>query len=128
LEYILNLNALLAHIVVAHPKHKNIEERLSDATKIIIPDLVIIELQWVALSGRYPEIDETVFAKVLDAIRTDPTVQLEKVTPEVANELGKWYKRLSFFDAYYAAFSVIHKRKLLTTDANFKNLNFAEVV
>lgn len=128
MEYILNLNAFLAHIIMSHPKHKDVEKRLLGATKVIIPDLMIVELQWIVLSERYPEINEEMFIKVLNTIKADPSVQLERVTPEIVIQQKKWYKRLSFFDAYYAAFSIVHKRKLLTTDPDFEGLNFAEVV
>lgn len=128
MEYILNLSAVLAHIIEEHPKHRKIEDKLSKATRMIIPDLIIIELQWVVQSGRHPEIDEEVFSKILGTIRTDPAVSLEKVSPEVAIQQRKWYKRLSFFDAYYAAFSMILGVKLLTTDTDFEGLDFAEVV
>lgn len=60
----------------------------------MIPDLTIIELQWVALSKRYPEINEEVFTETLEAIKTDPLIQLEAVTPKVANEQRKWCDKL----------------------------------
>jgi len=128
LNYVLNLNAFLAHLVGTHPKHKAIEDKLSKATEIVIPDILIIELQWVVISKRYPEISEEVFTKTMDAIKADPLVKLEPVTPEVANEQRKWYDKLSFFDAYYAAFSIVHKKRLLTTDPDFEPYGFAEVV
>lgn len=128
MDYVLNLNALLAHLIANHPKHKAVEDKLSRAKEIVIPGILIIELQWVVLSKRHPEISEEVFAETMEAIKTDALVRLEAVTPEVANEQMKWYNKLSFFDAYYAAFSIVHKKRLLTTDRGFKLYNFAEVV
>ncbi|MFQ5712332.1 MAG: PIN domain-containing protein [Candidatus Geothermarchaeales archaeon] len=128
MEYVLDLNALLAYLIATHPKHGAVVGRLSKATRIIVPDLVIVELQWVVLSRRYPEVDEEVLKETVEAIKTDPSMRLEAVTAEIAGEHMKWYKKLSFFDAYYAAFSVVHKRKLLTTDRDFEPYDFAEVV
>lgn len=128
MEYILNLNAFLALLTATHPKHEAIKEKISKATKIIVPDILIIELQWVVLSKRYPEINVDVFEQTMEAIKNDPLIKLEAVTPEVANEQRKWYVKLSFFDAYYAAYSTVYKKKLLTTDPDFKPYNFALVV
>ncbi|MFQ6074699.1 MAG: type II toxin-antitoxin system VapC family toxin [Candidatus Bathyarchaeia archaeon] len=128
MDYILNLNALLAHIISNHSKHKAVEDRLSTAKEIVVPDLLIVELHWVVLSRRYPEINTKAFEQVLDAIRNDPSVRVAAVTPNVAAEQTKWYKQLSFFDAYYAAFSIIHGKKLLTTDPDFEPYDFAEVI
>jgi len=128
MEYILNLSAFLALIIATHPKHEVIKEKISKATKIIIPDILIIELQWVVLSKRYPEINPDIFSQTMEAIKTDPLIELGAVTPEVANEQMKWYGRLSFFDAYYAAFSVIDKRRLLTTDLDFEPYDFATIL
>ncbi|GEM_PF-3765691 len=128
MDYVLNLSAVLAHILATHPKHKSIEERLELAEKLLVPDLLILELQLVVLSARYPELDGRVFAQVLETLKTDPAIRLLPLTPEVAEEHSKWFKRLSFFDAYHAAFSHVHKTKLLTTDKDFKPFDFAEVV
>lgn len=95
---------------------------------LIIPDILIIELQWVVLSKRHPEISKEIFAETMEAIKTDPTVRLEAVTPEVANEQRRLCEKPSFFDAYYAAFSIIHKKKLLTTNRKFKPYEFAAVL
>lgn len=94
----------------------------------MIPDILIIKLQWMVLSKRQSEIGEEVFIETMEVIRTDPLIKLEAVTPEVANEQKKWYDKLSFFDAYYAAFSTVHKKRLLTTDPDFKPYDFAEVI
>jgi predicted nucleic acid-binding protein len=128
LEFVLNLNAFLALLISTHPKHRAVKEKVSTATKIIIPDILIIELQWVVLSKRYPEINQDIFAQTMEAIKTDPLIELQAVTPEIANEQKKWYDKLSFFDAYYAAFSAINKKKLLTTDPDFKPYDFALVL
>lgn len=128
MDYVLNLSAFLAHLISGHPKHEAVEERLSTAAEIVVPDLLIVELQWVALSRRYPEINVEVLREVLEAIQNDPSSKVVAVTPDVAAEQTRWYNRLSFFDAYYAAFSIVHGKKLLTTDPHFKPYDFAEVV
>jgi predicted nucleic acid-binding protein len=128
LEYVLDLNAFLAYLIGTHPKHKSVKKALSKASKILIPDILIIKLQWVVLSKRYPELDRKVFKETMKVIQMDPLIVLAQVTPQVAEEQMKWYRRLPFFDAYYAAFSVVYKKKLLTTDPDFKPYRFAEVI
>lgn len=127
MDYVLNLSAVLAHILAKHPKHASVEKKLQLAEKLLVPDLLILELQWLVLSKRYREIDDTVLAQILEALRTDPAIHVLTLSPEVVEEHSKWFKRLSFFDAYYAAFSRVHKTKLLTTDKDFKPFDLAEV-
>lgn len=89
---------------------------------------MIVELHWTVLSKRYPEVDQRVFEQILETIRHDPALSLQPVTPEIAEKQGGFYNKLSFFDAYYAAFSLANRVKLLTTDTDFQEFDFAEVI